>query len=277
MRKLPATHYRDHRMATRTYLNKLKGSRILIFGATSGIGFAVAEASLESGANVIISGSRQAKLDHTITRLLGAPQDASDHNPVVVRSHVCDLSDCSTMERNLAALMEAVTNGKADKLDHIIFTAGDALPLLPMAEITPVYIQLAATVRFIAPMMIAKLLPTYMHNSADSSFTITSGVNGTKPSPGWAIIAGYSAAQEGLAKGLAVDLSPVRVNCVSPGSIKTELFNGLSEEVLESMRQASLTKRLGRPEDVAEAYLYAMRDGFVTGSILHSNGGRLLT
>lgn len=180
------------------------------------------------------------------------------------------------MEKNLTTLLEAATNCKTNKLNHIIFTAGDALPLKPMPEITPAYIQNAGTVRFIAPLMIAKLIPSYMVQSADSSFTITSGVIGTKPAPGWVITAGYSGAQEGLTRGLAVDLAPVRVNCVSPGSVKTELLSGMPDEVLEYMREGTLTKRLGRPEDLAEVYLYAMKDGFVTGSVLHSNGGRLL-
>lgn len=63
---------------------------------------------------------------------------------------------------------------------------------------------------------------------------------------------------------------------MSPGSVKTELLSGLSEAAAEFMRNSTLTKRLGRPEDMAEAYLYAMKDGFVTGTVIHSNGGALL-
>lgn len=265
-----------HKMPPGHYLNKLKGSRVLIFGATSGIGFAVAEAALDYGANVIISGSKQSKLDNTINRLTSAPESSNGHSDNAVTSHVCDLSDLTALETNLITLLEAVTGSKTNKLDHIIFTAGDALPLKPLSEVTPSYIQAAAAVRFIAPLIIAKLIPAYMVSSPDSSFEITSGVIATKPVPGWVITAGYSAAQEGLARGLAVELAPIRVNCVSPGSVKTELLTGVPEEALDYMRQATLTKRLGRPEDLAELYLYAMRDGFVTGSVLHSNGGRLL-
>lgn len=261
-------------MSSTRYLAKLKNSRVLVFGATSGIGYAVSEGALEYGANVILSGSRQAKLTDTTSRLL-ANYD-NDKPSSLISNHVCDLSNPDAMEENLIALLEAATNGKKDKLNHIVFTAGDALPLKPISEITPAYIQTAATVRFIAPLMIAKLIPVYMVTSPDSSFTITSGVIGTKPAPGWFITAGYSGAQEGLARGLAVELAPVRVNCVSPGSVKTELLAGLPADAIEYMRQASLTKRLGRPEDLAEVYLYVMKDGFVTGSVMHSNGGRLL-
>lgn len=261
-------------MASTKYLAKLKGTRVLVFGATSGIGYAVSEGALEHGANVILTGSRQANFTDTISRLLANYDNEKPSS--LITSHVCDLSNPDAMEQNLITLLEAATNGKKDKLNHIVFTAGDALPLKPISEITPAYIQAAATVRFIAPLMIAKLISVYTVTSPDSSFTITSGVIGTKPAPGWFITAGYSGAQEALARGLAVELAPVRVNCVSPGSVKTELLAGLPAEVIEYMRQASLTKRLGRPEDLAEVYLYAMKDGFVTGTVLHSDGGRLL-
>jgi len=66
------------------------------------------------------------------------------------------------------------------------------------------------------------------------------------------------------------------VNCVSPGATKTELLSHIPDEIQEYMRQGILTKRLGRVEDLVEAYLYVMKDGFVTSSVLHSNGGSLL-
>ncbi|RDW58217.1 hypothetical protein BP6252_13628 [Coleophoma cylindrospora] len=260
-------------MSSGKYIDKLKGSRVLIFGATSGIGFGILEASVEYGATVIISGSNEAKLSRAIEKLKASHPKLSSDN---IKGQVCDLSHTDTLEANLTSLLAFATNNGVDKLNHIAFTAGDALPLKPLAEITPEIIQQAGVVRFITPLMLAKLVPTYMVQSPDSSITITSGVIGAKPLPGWTITAAYSSAQEGLARGLAVDLAPVRVNCVSPGSVKTELLAGAADEVLEYMRLATLTQRLGRPEDLAEVYLYAMKDGFVTGSTLHSNGGRLL-
>jgi NAD(P)-dependent dehydrogenase (short-subunit alcohol dehydrogenase family) len=259
-------------MSSEKYITKLKGARVLIFGATSGLGYAVSEATLEYGATIIITGSNEEKLTQTSSRLL------SNRNipPGLIISHTCDLSNQDAMEKNLTSLLEAATDGGKKKLNHIIFTAGDTLPLRPIAEITPAYIQTAGVVRFIAPLMIGKLIPTYMLTSPESSFTITSGIIGTKPALGWIITSSYNGAQEGLTRGLAVQLAPIRVNCVSPGNVRTELLNKMPEEVLENMRLSTLAKRLGRPEDVAEAYLYAMKDGFVTGSVLHSNGGAFL-
>lgn len=71
-------------------------------------------------------------------------------------------------------------------------------------------------------------------------------------------------------------MAPVRINLVAPGAIKTEAMKGVPEQALDSLAQATTIKRLGRPEDIAEAYLYLMKDGYITESILHSNGGRFL-
>ena len=159
---------------------------------------------------------------------------------------------------------------------HIAFTAGDAFSVTPGSEATVEYIQATGVVRFLAPLVIAKVAPAYMSSSPDSSITLTGGSNTAKPSPGWTILAAWGGGIEGMDRGLAVDLAPVRVNVVSPGAVKTELFEGVPEEVIEKFRKGTKTGRVGRPEDVAEAYLYCMKDGFVTGSLVSSVGGRLL-
>lgn len=74
-----------------------------------------------------------------------------------------------------------------------------------------------------------------------------------------------------------MDFAPIRVDLVSPGAIRTELLKrALSPQMEEAYTQQTLVKRLGRPEDTAEAYLYMMKDGFVTGTVLDTNGGYLL-
>lgn len=167
-------------MSTAKYLSKLQDSRVLVFGATSGIGFAVAQACLEYGATVIITGSKQAKLDQTISRLL----EGSSISPNNIVTHVCDLSNKDMLEANLIALLEAATSGKKTKMNHLVFTAGDALPMKPLVDVDPAYIQAAGLVRFIAPLILGKLIPSYMAISPDCSFTITSGYIATKPAPG---------------------------------------------------------------------------------------------
>lgn len=254
------------------FINKLKGKRVLIFGGTSGIGYAVAEGCIEYGATVLISGSNQAKLDKTVQRLKTSYPDVSEDQ---IATHLCDLSDANALDSNLKALLDSFT--KSGKINHVVFTAGDHLGDVPsLANLSIEGLRKFQTVRGVAPMMLAKHLSESMEKSSDSSFTLTGGVNTTRPLPGWSILAAGGGSGEGLSRGLAVDLAPIRCNLVSPGAVETELLAGLPASVKESFAEASTVKKVGKPEDVAEAYLYCMKDGFVTGSIIASNGGRLL-
>ena len=87
-----------------------------------------------------------------------------------------------------------------------------------------------------------------------------------------------------MVRGLAVELRPVRVNLVAPGAIETEILDKYSggnearrKRLVELYTAKSLLGRYGRPEDTAEAFLYIMRDEFVTGHVLCTDGGYLLS
>ncbi|OQE16371.1 hypothetical protein PENSTE_c024G07417 [Penicillium steckii] len=258
------------------YTTKLANQRILVLGATSGIGFCVAEAAIEHGAHLIISSSKQSNLDRTIARLKESYPSQIEKQPIT--SHACDLSDAANLDTNLKSLFEAATNGGTTKLNHVVTTAGDTLSRPTVDEITPEIIYSAMNVRFIAPAMMAKYFKKYVESSPTSSFTVTTGVRAHKPAPGWSVVTGMASGVEGLVRGLAIDLKPVRVNAVSPGAVHTELFSQFPdvESVLDIFRKGSITGTVGRPEDLAESYIYVMKDHFVTGTVIESNGGALL-
>jgi NAD(P)-dependent dehydrogenase (short-subunit alcohol dehydrogenase family) len=263
---------------TPKYTTKLQNKRVLILGGTSGIGYCVAEASIESGATVIISGSRQPKIDATIERIKSTYPDCGER----LSGHACDLANTELLEQNIESLLKFATHDGNKKLDHVVFTAGDSFTVKSLADMTVESIHKLGTVRFVAAILLGKLLvPSYMTSSPESSVTLTGGVNSTKPGAGWGVLAGWGAAIEGLSRGFAVDLKPIRVNCVAPGAVHTELWQSFSDDrldlVLKHFRNMTTTGTVGRPEDLAETYLYCMKDQFVTGSVLHSNGGHLLT
>ena len=83
-----------------------------------------------------------------------------------------------------------------------------------------------------------------------------------------------------MARGLAVDLAPRRVNMISPSAVCTKLCNNIPHEtlagVLERFKEGALTGEVGMPEDLAQAYVYVVMDRFVTETVIHSNGGCLL-
>ncbi|PHH87741.1 hypothetical protein CDD83_8460 [Cordyceps sp. RAO-2017] len=261
------------------YTNKLQGRRVLVLGGSTGVGFCVAEAALEHGAHVTISSSNQKKLDAAVARLRKHAQAvgiaAVDS---VVNAKTCDLASPEAVEDNIVSLLEfAVRDGK---LDHVVFTAGDALSIVPVGDITAADVQRMGMVRHVGPIVLAKHLPKYINQAVGSSFTLTGGSNAWRPGPGWSVAASFGAALEGLARGLAIDLRPVRVNCVQLGAVHTELFGGIPEDklpaVLDSFRKEGITGTVGKPEEVAEAYIYCMKDSFATGAVVESNGGRLV-
>ena len=261
-------------MSTTKYTSKLHDSRVLIFGGTSGIGFCVAEAALEHGAHVCICGSKQAKLQGAISRLQSAYPDSASK----VSGHVCDLSQPDSIESNLDMVLQLATADS--KIDHIVFTSGDALKITPIAEATIETILKVGNVRFMGSLMLAKLAPKYLSAGPKSSITLTGGSMSHKPAKNWTLIAAWGSGIEGITRGLAVDLAPIRVNMVNPGAVHTELFDDIPNErldgVLQGFKDGTLLDKVGTPENLAEAYLYSMKDHFVTGKIFESDGGRLL-
>jgi NAD(P)-dependent dehydrogenase (short-subunit alcohol dehydrogenase family) len=262
------------------HINRLSGARVLIFGGSSGIGFGIANMALSNGAAVIISGSQQAKVDEKVQLLRSLYPLFSPEN---VSGYAIDLKDSENLETNLRSMFEAVTLNGTKKLNHIAFTAGDHHSIPKLADITLEEAMSGSKIRLVAPLFIAKLISngTYIPLSSDSSFTLTGGVGTTKPLPGWVMPAVWGASAEGLSRGLAVDLAPLRVNIVKPGAIETEMLKGvlasLPAEAKEGMKQhLNLLRNFGQPEDIAESYGWIMKDRFVTGIEIAVDGGQIL-
>lgn len=257
------------------YASKLHGKHILIMGGSSGIGFAVAEASLEFGASVTIASSNPDRVDNAVQRLEVAYPSAEGR----IVGYSCNLNDEAVLEDNIITLLARLP--KDVKLDHVVYTAGESIPPTPLAEASISKIRSAMTTRYIAPLILAKHLPPHLTSSPDSSITLTTGVVTEKPIPGWSVIAGGRSAVIGLGKALAFDIKPVRVNVVTIGAVETPTWDGLQgmarEKTMKALVGKSTTGRMATAEMVAEAYLYCMRDGNVTGSVISSNSGVLLT
>jgi NAD(P)-dependent dehydrogenase (short-subunit alcohol dehydrogenase family) len=260
--------------------NRLANAHALIFGGTSGIGFAIANMALSYGARVTISGSAQPKIDQKVEKLRSFYPNMTPSNVV---GFACDLSNTDNLEANLTTLFEKVTEDGTKKIDHIAFTAGNLEGIAKVNDVTPTSALSGLGMRYVAPAIVAKLLSTgqYMPLTADSSFTLTGGTNTYRPMPGWAYVAARGSIADGLVRGLAVDMAPLRVNIVIPGAIHTELLQPMLDRIgpekAEKMKKDnSLMGTFGQPDDIAEAYGYLMRDRFASGSFVTSDGGRLL-
>lgn len=233
----------------------LQGSRILVVGGGSGIGFAVAEAAVSEGAMVTIASTRTSRLANAAARL-------GD-----VTTAQLDVTD----EASLAAFF-----GLTARFDHIVSTAGDwgkarrgAFAEMNLDDAAQLF-----GVRFWGSAKLAKHAAAAL--AAGGSLTLTSGMSAFRPQKGSVMATAMAGSVAHLVYGLAVELAPIRVNAVFPGGVATEVFTGLPDEVraAEEARFAKqLLPRIGDPGEVAQAYLYLMKCSYTTGQILKVDGG----
>ncbi|ETN40908.1 uncharacterized protein HMPREF1541_05188 [Cyphellophora europaea CBS 101466] len=253
------------------FASKLQGQSVLLVGGTGGVGLAVSHALLQSGASIILTGSRQVKIDSVVNQL-------KIQYPVLhfrISGYVCDLGS-PQVEENVAGLFKQL-----DKLDHIIYMAGDRLPTLDISEITADSVAKLSRVRVTGALLVVKHGISHLEASPTSSIVLTSGSIASKPMVGgWSILSFIGAGLGGLARQLAFDLAPIRVNCVAPGVVATDLWDPMGENAkqccFKSVSSTYCTGRAGQAEDVAESYLYVVKDNNITGTMIDTNGGVFL-
>lgn len=243
----------------------ITNSSVVIIGGSSGIGFGVAKRSLAEGARVSIVSSNHARVSKAVTYLKESFPNGQ------VTGYTCDLSS-DDVESRLEDLFSKIGDG----VDHIIYTAGDALAVQPLQEIDIGVIRKAGQIRFIVPLLVAKIASRILKKSYTSSITLTGGAVSQKPHPNWSVVASYASGLVGMVQNLAVDLKPVRVNLVIPGAVDTELWGSNREAALQQAATHTALGKVGLPEDVAEAYIYFMKDTNATASTVSTNGGSLV-
>ncbi|KAB8234458.1 hypothetical protein ETB97_003805 [Aspergillus alliaceus] len=252
----------------------IQDQSILIIGGSSGIGLAVAQLALSEGLHVAIASSSQSKITTALATLNSPSSQNKDKHKYQATGHTIDLLSPDP-ETHLANLLSTVTNNGTTKLDHIIHTAGRPGPL-PIQDFNMQTLAAAGHLHFFTPLLIAKIAPAFMNPGPTSSLIFTGGQVANRPIPGWSVLASYAAGLQGMVRGLAVDLKPLRVNLVSPGPTDTGLLGERREMVRERIAETGVLGKLGSAQEVAEVYGYFMRDTNATGGMVCSDGGGLL-
>ncbi|MBM3481707.1 MAG: SDR family oxidoreductase [Alphaproteobacteria bacterium] len=235
----------------------LKNATVVVLGGSSGIGLATAQAAQAEGAEVIVTGRDEARLKAARASLGPA-----------ARTVKLDAGDEAGTRDLFAGLA---------KVDHVFITAGTLVkdPRLAPDRAT---LNPALDVRFWGAAYAAKYAAPKM--PAGGSIVFMSGTAAVRPILGAAVATASCAAVEAFARALAVDLAPIRVNVIQPGFVDTPLLDGLlgnrKADVLASVAAKLPAKRIGRSEEVAEAVLFLMKNGYVTGVTLTIDGGGLL-
>ncbi|EJU04234.1 short-chain dehydrogenase/reductase SDR [Dacryopinax primogenitus] len=247
-------------------LRHLVDKLVVLVGGTSGIGYSVAQASLEHGARVIISSSTQAKVDAAVKRLLAV-------NPLFEGK-----VSGSTLNAKDVKSVEAFWD-KVGKFDHLVWTAGDSLLTNFMDEDLETQ-KATFDVRFWGPVLSAKYAYKKGLFNPGASVTMSVGTVVRKPAKGWAMIAAVTGAVESITRGLAVELAPIRVNTVAPGGVDTELWGHMPADVkagfMKGFADHSLVQHTATPDEIAESYLFLMKCTNMTGKTIDVEGGALL-
>jgi NAD(P)-dependent dehydrogenase (short-subunit alcohol dehydrogenase family) len=238
-----------------------KSDRVLIVGGSSGMGLALARTLLLEGSEVTIVGRSDARLKEAQADLPSTER---------LRTLAADITD----EEQVARLFE-----RSGPLDHIITTAADiegAYQLLPSLEIAAA--RKVVDSKFIGPLLLAKYGAPVL--SPKGSITFTSGIAAYRPAARGSVVAAINGALASLAYALAVELGPIRVNVVSPGWVDSPIWKFVAGDAkaatLDAMAKRLPVGRIGQPDDIADAIRFLMGNGFVTGTVLHVEGGHRL-
>ena len=232
----------------------LKGKKVVVVGGSSGIGLATAEMVQREGADVIVASRNVTRLDAAAERLnaVAIPADVTSDDSVIDLFRRCG------------------------PVDHVVVTAAQ-LRTGPFKTVAMEDVRATMESKFWGAWRVARAADI----RPGGSLTLVSGFLSVRPRPNSAIVGSANGALESLARALALELAPVRVNAVSPGVIDTPIRAAMPEEARREMlakAAASLpVKRVGQGEDIARQIMAFMANGFATGSIVYIDGGALVS
>lgn len=231
---------------------------VLVVGRGSGIARAITLLARAEGARVVVAGRDKAKL-------AAAYSDTDD--PAIIAEAV-DLTD----DGSIAALAD-----RLGPVDHLVSTAS-ARARGNLADLRRENLRLSFDTKVIGPTMLAKHFAPQINPGG--SFVLFSGVHAFKHNVGYLGVGITNGAVDFLTRWLAVELAPIRVNAVSPGVIDTGAWDALGaegkREYFEHIAAGNPARRIGTPDDIASAVLFAMTNTFMTGMTLRVDGGEPL-
>lgn len=231
---------------------------VVVVGGGSGIGKAIARQAAEAGAEIVISSRDSEKLEAAVAEL-----GSGTAIPV-------DMTKPDSVSAWAASLPE--------KFDHLVISASSAAHG-PFAHLPENDLRAMFNAKFFGPYSIAKSALSKLRPGG--SITFFSGVLSRRPGMNCSGLGAVNGAVEALARGLALELGPdLRVNCLSPGMIKSEAYAGMDTAAREGMYAATGASlplaRVGEVDEAADAALFLMSNTNTTGFVLDVDGGHMV-
>ncbi|MEM1073342.1 MAG: SDR family oxidoreductase [Pseudomonadota bacterium] len=235
----------------------LSGKTVAVVGGGSGIGKAIAAQAVNAGAEVIVSSRDLAKLEAVVVEF-----SAGFALPV-------DMTDPGSVADWANALPE---------IDHLIISASSAAhgPFVALSEVD---LRRMFDAKFFGPYSIAKAALSKIRTGG--SITFFSGVLSRRPGMNCSGLGAVNGAVEALSRSLALELGPdVRVNCLSPGMVRSEAYAGMNPESRNTMYAATGQSlpvgKVGSVDEAADAALFLMSNTYTTGVVLDVDGGHMI-
>ncbi len=236
---------------------RFQGKKIVVIGGSSGMGLATAKMAASEGATVVIASRSNQKLSEAAAEIDG----------------VLEIFSVNAMEENsIKDLFDAV-----GEFDHLA-TPGSEAVMGRFLDMDTKTARKAFNSKFWGQFHAAKYAAPKIRPGG--SITFFAGIWSQRPVPGGSVISAINGGIEALARALAVELAPIRVNTVSPGIVDTPIYASMDPEQRDAMFKAVAASipvaRIGRPDDIAKAVLYLMSNEYTTGSTLYVDGGTTL-
>jgi len=241
---------------------ELQNKTIIVVGASSGMGLATAARLHAAGAHIVMVGRTEDKLAEAAKTI----ESSTERISLVA----ADMTTDEGRQRIKAA---------SDHVDHLVVTAAD-LSYMPIKDFTVEAAEKVVQSKLLAPLFLAQaLLPVLAENA---SVTFVSGIAAERPIAGGALTGAVNGGLNALVRGMAIELAPIRVNTVSPGWVETPIWEQVMpdkakrEELFNAMRAKIPSRRLGKPQDIAQAIHLVITNGFISGSTMYVDGGQRL-
>lgn len=241
---------------------------IFITGASRGIGARIAQTFAEAGHRVVLQGNRHFEEAVALCDLL-------------TQRHLSVLPVCGdvSVEQDVKRMLQQA-RARFGAVDTLVNNAGVALPQMLLTDCTEQDWERVFSVNVKGCFLVTKAaLPDMIAKKAGAIINISSM---------WGVTGGscevpYSASKAaiiGFTKALAKEVAPsnVRVNCIAPGFVQTQMNAGLTREAVDGIVEETPLLRAGMPQDIASAALYLAGEqaSFITGQVLCVDGGRCI-
>ena len=239
----------------------LENSKVVIVGGSSGVGLGAAQAIVGRGAQVVLVGRSAERLQRA-AQALDAPQQVS-----TIAADVTVEADVQRMFSQVGAF------------DHLVVTRGVPPPAVPIESTDLAAVRAFIDVMVVSSFSLAKHAKAKLRPGG--SITFTSGISKDRPGiPGGAVVATVAGSFGYMARALAREMAPTRVNVISPGWVDTPMWDDIvgnaKHEIWAQMAARLPAGRIGTVADIAKAYLFVLESDFTTGIVLDVDGGHAL-